>query len=116
LTLRVLPAKQHRIEKRAPFTRSAPTAALLNTISRTPSPRLIPTRCSKIAEQLEDGLNYDHIGIAFWTTPRAKSYQAEAGRRRGALGQRISSALASSPVERNGRMASIVPPPQRIMR
>ena len=42
---------------------------------------------AKIAEQLENGLSYDHIGIAMLDyTTRELIIQAEGGKRRGALG------------------------------
>src|SRR5437899_1909205 len=45
---------------------------------------------AKITEQLEDGLTYDHIGIGVLEySTREIVIQAEAGKRRGALGQRI---------------------------
>ncbi len=65
--------------------------ALLNNISRHAITTLNPDEMlAKIAEQLEDGLSYDHIGIAMLDySSREIIVRAEAGRRRGALAQRI---------------------------
>lgn len=65
--------------------------SLLNTISRNAIATLNPDEMlAKIAEQLEAGLNYDHIGIGVLEySTRELIIQAEAGARRGALGQRI---------------------------
>ena len=65
--------------------------ALLNTISRNAIATLNPDEMlAKITEQLEEGLTYDHIGIATLDySTREIVIQAEAGKRRGALGVRI---------------------------
>jgi diguanylate cyclase (GGDEF)-like protein/putative nucleotidyltransferase with HDIG domain len=66
--------------------------SLLNTISKNAIATLNPDEMlAKIAEQLEAGLmTYDHIGIGVLDySTRELVVQAEAGRRRGALGQRI---------------------------
>jgi diguanylate cyclase (GGDEF)-like protein/putative nucleotidyltransferase with HDIG domain len=83
--------------------------SLLNTISRNAIATLNPDEMlSKIAEQLEAGLTYDHIGIGLLDySTREVIVQAEAGKRRGALGQRI--ALGSGligHVARNGQLAA----------
>src|SRR6266849_3110800 len=66
--------------------------SLLNTISRNAIATLNPDEMlAKITEQLEAGLTYDHIGIGVLDyATREVVIQAEAGKRRGALGQRIS--------------------------
>jgi diguanylate cyclase (GGDEF)-like protein/putative nucleotidyltransferase with HDIG domain len=82
--------------------------ALLNTISRNAIATLNPDEMlSKIAEQLEDGLNYDHIGIGVLDySTREIIIQAEAGGRRGALGRRLPlGAGLIGQVARNGHMA-----------
>src|SRR6202049_2575092 len=65
--------------------------SLLNTISRNAIATLNPDEMlAKIAEQLEAGLTYDHIGIGVLEySTRELVVQAEAGARRGALGRRI---------------------------
>ena len=65
--------------------------SLLNTISRNAIATLNPDEMlAKITEQLEIGLTYDHIGIAVLDySTREIVIQAEAGKRRGALGKRI---------------------------
>jgi diguanylate cyclase (GGDEF)-like protein/putative nucleotidyltransferase with HDIG domain len=65
--------------------------SLLNTISRNAITTLNPEEMlTKITEQIEAGLTYDHIGIATLDySTREIVIQAEAGQRRGALGQRI---------------------------
>jgi diguanylate cyclase (GGDEF)-like protein/putative nucleotidyltransferase with HDIG domain len=63
---------------------------------------------AKITEQLEAGLTYDHIGIGVLDyATREVVIQAEAGKRRGTLGQRVSlgSGLIGH-VARNGHMAA----------
>src|SRR5437870_7015556 len=63
---------------------------------------------AKMTEELETGLTYDHIGIAVLEySTRELVIQAEAGKRRGALGQRIplGTGLVGN-VARNGNMAS----------
>jgi diguanylate cyclase (GGDEF)-like protein len=66
--------------------------SLLNLISRDAIATLNPDEVlTKITEQLENGLNYDHIGIALLDyTTRELVIQAEGGARRGALGRRLS--------------------------
>jgi diguanylate cyclase (GGDEF)-like protein/putative nucleotidyltransferase with HDIG domain len=65
--------------------------SLLNTISRNAIATLNPDEMlAKITEQLESGLTYDHIGIGLLDyATREIVIQAEAGQRRGALGQRV---------------------------
>ena len=65
--------------------------SLLNIISRNAIATLNPDEMlAKITEQLESGLTYDHIGIGVLDyATREIVIQAEAGKRRGALGQRI---------------------------
>jgi diguanylate cyclase (GGDEF)-like protein/putative nucleotidyltransferase with HDIG domain len=82
---------------------------LLNTISRHAIGTLNPDEMlAKMTEELETGLTYDHIGIAVLEySTRELVIQAEAGNRRGALGQRIllGTGLVGN-VARNGNMAS----------
>ena len=82
---------------------------LLNTISRHAIGTLNPDEMlAKMTEELESGLTYDHLGIAqLEYATREIVIQAEAGKRRGALGQRIplGSGLVGH-VARNGNMAS----------
>ncbi len=82
--------------------------SLLNIISRNAIATLNPDEMlAKITEQLEDGLVYDHIGIGVLDySTREIVVQAEAGRRRGSLAQRIplGSGLIGH-VARNGQMA-----------
>ena len=82
---------------------------LLNTISRHAIGTLNPDEMlAKMTEELETGLTYDHIGIAVLEySTREIVIQAEAGKRRGALGQRIplGSGLVGN-VARNGNMSS----------
>jgi diguanylate cyclase (GGDEF)-like protein/putative nucleotidyltransferase with HDIG domain len=83
--------------------------SLLNTISRNAIATLNPDEMlAKIAEQLEDGLTYDHIGIGVLDyATREIVVQAEAGKRRGTLGQRIPlGAGLIGHVARNGHMAT----------
>jgi GAF domain-containing protein len=64
---------------------------LLNNISRHAIAMLHPDEMlSRIAEQLERGLAFDHMGIGVFD-PASKEIviRAEAGRRRGALGRRL---------------------------
>src|SRR5437660_2875380 len=65
--------------------------ALLNTISRNAIATLNPDEMlAKITEQLETGLTHDHVGIGTLDyATREVVIQAEAGKRRGTLGQRI---------------------------
>src|SRR5271155_5680524 len=82
--------------------------SLLNTISRNAIATLNPDEMlAKIAEQLEAGLTYDHIGISVLEySTRELVVQAEAGARRGALGRRIplGNGLIGH-VARNGQLA-----------
>jgi diguanylate cyclase (GGDEF)-like protein/putative nucleotidyltransferase with HDIG domain len=83
--------------------------SLLNTISRNAIATLNPDEMlAKITEQLEDGLTYDHIGIGVLEySTREIVIQAEAGERRGALGQRIPlGAGLVGHVARNGHLAA----------
>jgi diguanylate cyclase (GGDEF)-like protein len=66
--------------------------SLLNLISRDAIATLNPDEVlAKIAEQLETGLTYDHIGIALLDyTTRELLIAAESGQRRGAIGKRVS--------------------------
>jgi diguanylate cyclase (GGDEF)-like protein/putative nucleotidyltransferase with HDIG domain len=82
--------------------------SLLNTISRNAIATLHPDEMlAKITEQLEAGLTYDHIGIGLMDyATREVVIQAEAGKRRGTLGHRISlGAGLIGHVARNGHMA-----------
>ncbi|MGA2483141.1 MAG: diguanylate cyclase [Candidatus Acidiferrales bacterium] len=82
--------------------------SLLNNISRHAIATLNPDEMlAKIAEQLEDGLSYDHIGIALLDySSREIVVQAEAGRRRGALAKRIAlGAGLIGQVARSGKLA-----------
>src|SRR6202008_7344 len=82
--------------------------SLLNTISRNAIATLNPDEMlAKITEQLETGLTYDHIGIATLDySTREIVVQAEAGTRRGTLGQRIPLGTGLiGHVARNGQMA-----------
>jgi diguanylate cyclase (GGDEF)-like protein/putative nucleotidyltransferase with HDIG domain len=65
--------------------------SLLNAISRHAIATLNPDEMlAKITEQLEQGLSYDHIGLGILDySSREVVVQAEAGKRRGALGRRI---------------------------
>src|ERR1700722_16071822 len=65
--------------------------SLLNTISKNEIATLNPDEMlAKIAEQLEPGLSYDHIGISVLEySTRELIVQAESGARRGALGRRV---------------------------
>ncbi|MGB9514169.1 MAG: diguanylate cyclase, partial [Candidatus Acidiferrum sp.] len=65
--------------------------SLLNLISRDAIATLNPDEIlAKIAGQLENGLSYDHIGIAILDyTTRELIVSAESGKRRGALGKHI---------------------------
>jgi len=65
--------------------------ALLNSISRNAITTLNPDEMlSNIAEQLEQGLAFDHIGIGLLDYAQKEVViQAEAGKRRGALGLRM---------------------------
>jgi diguanylate cyclase (GGDEF)-like protein/putative nucleotidyltransferase with HDIG domain len=65
--------------------------ALLNNISRHAITTLNPQEMlSRVAEQLERGLAFDHVGIGLLDySTKEVIIQAEAGRRRGALGRRL---------------------------
>jgi diguanylate cyclase (GGDEF)-like protein/putative nucleotidyltransferase with HDIG domain len=95
--------------------------SLLNTISRNAIATLNPDEMlAKITEQLEAGLTYDHIGIGVLDyATREIVIQAEAGKRRGALGQRIplGTGLVGH-VARNGHMAvyRVATPPDNALR
>src|SRR5437667_4861971 len=83
--------------------------ALLNNISRNAIATLNPDEMlAKIAEQLEIGLTYDHIGIALLDySTREVVVQAEAGKRRNALGRRIPLGVGLlGHVARSGQMAT----------
>src|SRR3989475_4547846 len=83
--------------------------ALLNNISRNAIATLNPDEMlNKIAEQLEIGLTYDHIGIALLDySTREVVVQAEAGKRRNALGRRIPLGVGLlGHVARSGQMAT----------
>jgi diguanylate cyclase (GGDEF)-like protein/putative nucleotidyltransferase with HDIG domain len=82
---------------------------LLNTISRNAIATLNPDEMlAKITEQLEGGLSQDHIGVGVLEySTRELVIQAEAGSRRGAVGQRIPlGAGLAGHVARNGQMAT----------
>ena len=82
---------------------------LLNTISRHAIGTLNPDEMlAKMTEELESGLTYDHIGVGVLDyATREIVIQAEAGKRRGALGQRIPLGVGLvGNVARNGNMAS----------
>src|SRR5882757_3714070 len=82
---------------------------LLNTISRNAIATLNPDEMlAKITEQLEGGLNQDHIGIGELDySTRELVIKAESGARRGAVGQRIPlGAGLIGHVARNGQMAA----------
>jgi diguanylate cyclase (GGDEF)-like protein/putative nucleotidyltransferase with HDIG domain len=83
--------------------------SLLNTISRNAIATLNPDEMlAKITEQLEAGLTYDHLGIGVLDyATREIVIQAEAGTRRGTLGQRIPlGAGLIGHVARSGHMAA----------
>src|SRR4029077_17569134 len=65
--------------------------ALLNNISRHAITTLNPEEMlSRVAEQLERGLAFDHVGIGLLDyATKEVIIQAEAGRRRGAVGRRL---------------------------
>ena len=76
---------------------------LLNNISRNTIAMLHPDEMlSRIAEQLERGLTFDHMGIGLLdASSKEVIIQAEAGLRRGALGRRLT--LSGSLVGRVAR-------------
>jgi diguanylate cyclase (GGDEF)-like protein len=81
---------------------------LLNNISRNTISTLTPEdMLANIAEQLNQGLRFDHMGIAIFDyASKEVVVQAEAGRRRGALNRRL--VLGESlvgRVARTGRMS-----------
>jgi diguanylate cyclase (GGDEF)-like protein/putative nucleotidyltransferase with HDIG domain len=83
--------------------------SLLNNISRDAIATLNPDEMlAKITEQLEAGLTYDHIGIGVIDyATREIVIQAEAGRRRGVLGQRVPLGMGLlGHVARNGHLAA----------
>jgi diguanylate cyclase (GGDEF)-like protein/putative nucleotidyltransferase with HDIG domain len=83
--------------------------SLLNIISRNAIATLHPDEMlAKITEQLESGLNQDHIGIGELDySSRELVIKAESGARRGALGQRIPLGTGLlGHVARNGQMAA----------
>jgi diguanylate cyclase (GGDEF)-like protein/putative nucleotidyltransferase with HDIG domain len=65
--------------------------ALLNSISRHAITTLNPEEMlSRVAEQLERGLSFDHVGIGLLDyATKEVVIQAEGGQRRGALGRRL---------------------------
>jgi diguanylate cyclase (GGDEF)-like protein/putative nucleotidyltransferase with HDIG domain len=81
---------------------------LLNNISRHAISTLNPDEMlAKIAEELEEGLRYDHIGIALLEySTREVVVQAEGGRRREALGKRMAlGAGLVGQVSRTGKLS-----------
>lgn len=88
--------------------------ALVNNISRHAITTQNPDEMlAKIAEELEEGLSYDHIGIGSLDySTREIVVQAEAGRRRGVLGKRLPLNFGLvGQVARTGKMAvySVIP-------
>jgi len=81
--------------------------ALLNNISRHAITTLNPEEMlARVAEQLERGLSFDHVGIGLLDyATKQVIIQAEAGRRRGALGRRLP--LGESIVGRVARTGQI---------
>jgi len=83
---------------------------LLNNISRNTISTLSPEEMlANIAEQLDQGLTFDHMGIAIFDyASKEVVVRAEAGRRRGALNRRLvlSESLVGR-VARTGRMSVI---------
>src|SRR5262249_15855081 len=83
--------------------------SLLNNISRDAIATLNPDEMiAKITEQLEAGLTYDHLGIGVIDyATREIVIQAEAGQRRGVLGQRVPLGTGLlGHVARNGHLAA----------
>ncbi|HTP68149.1 MAG TPA: diguanylate cyclase [Dongiaceae bacterium] len=83
--------------------------SLLNLISRDAIATLNPDEVlTKIVEQLESGLTYDHLGIALLDyTTRELLIAAEGGSRRGAVGRRVSlDAGLIGQVARTGKISS----------
>jgi diguanylate cyclase (GGDEF)-like protein len=84
---------------------------LLNNISRNVITTLNPDEMlAKIAEELEQGLDYSHIGIGLLDySTKEIVVQAEAGRRKGALGRRLGlDNNVAGLVARTGQMAVVV--------
>ena len=82
--------------------------SLLNLISQDAIATLNPDEVlAKITEQLENGLTYDHIGIAMLDyTTRELLVSAEGGQRRGAVGRRLPlDACLIGQVARTGKTA-----------
>src|ERR1700751_4760455 len=82
--------------------------SLLNLISQDAIATLNPDEVlAKITEQLENGLTYDHIGIAMLDyTTRELIVSAEGGQRRGAAGRRLPlDACLIGQVARTGKTA-----------
>jgi len=83
---------------------------LLNNISRNVITTLNPDEMlAKIAEELEQGLDYSHIGIGLLDYSNKEIViQAEAGRRKGVLGRRLGlDGNVVGRVARTGRMAVV---------
>ena len=83
---------------------------LLNNISRNIITTLNPEEMlAKIAEELEQGLDYSHIGIGMLEyTSKEIVVRAEAGRRKGALGRHLSfDGNVVGRVARTGQMAVV---------
>jgi diguanylate cyclase (GGDEF)-like protein/putative nucleotidyltransferase with HDIG domain len=83
---------------------------LLNNISRNMIVTLNPDEMlSKIGDELEQGLDYSHIGIAILDySTKEIVIQAEAGRRKGALGRRLDlDGNVVGRVARTGQMAIV---------
>jgi GAF domain-containing protein len=83
---------------------------LLNNISRNVITTLNPDEMlAKIAEELEQGLDYSHIGIALLDySSKEIVIQAEAGLRKGALGRRLGlDGNVVGRVARTGQMAVV---------
>ncbi len=112
--LRVLASEASIALENARLFREEQTKArhltLLNNISRNAITTLNPGEMlAKIAEALEQGLTYDHIGIGLLDySSKEVVIQAEAGKRRDALGRRI--ALGDGivgQVARSGQMVAV---------
>ena len=83
---------------------------LLNNISRNVITTLNPDEMlAKIAEELEQGLDYSHIGIGLLEySSKEIIIQAEAGRRQGALGRRLEfDGSVVGKVARTGQMTMV---------
>ena len=83
---------------------------LFNNISRNIITTLNPAEMlAKIAEELEQGLDYSHIGIGLLEySSKEVVIQAEAGRRKGAVGRRLSlDGNVVGHVARTGQMAVV---------